>query len=145
MNECNFKIGADGVDVNAIVEEIRKTVAAKTEQGLYTDPQITRAEKANLVNLKDDEKFAGSYLETLRDAIFVDISDFEILERRTKFTGLFVALKRLIWKLMKFYTYRLWSQQNEINGLLLSASETIHDRYRDKIAELEKRIEKLEK
>ena len=42
----------------------------------------------------------------------------EIYERRARFTKPLVVLKRAIWKLLKFYTYRLWSQQNQVNGLL---------------------------
>ena len=55
-----------------------------------------------------------------------------------------VAVKRGIWKILKFYTYRLWSQQNQVNGLLLSASEEIERKYRDRIKALEDRLAKLE-
>lgn len=143
MSESIFKIGAQGIDTCAVVEEIRKTVARKADQGLYSDPRIARAEKTNLGNLSDSE-FDRYYMECLRDAVFVDISDFEIHERRRFFSGLLVGLKRLIWKLLRFYTYRLWSQQNEVNAILLSAAEANDNRYRDKIEELETRIAKLE-
>ena len=52
--------------------------------------------------------------------------------------------KQSVWKLLKFYTYRLWSQQNQVNGLLLSASEEIDRKYRDKIKALEDRVATLE-
>ena len=80
----------------------------------------------------------------MREAVFVDISDFEIYERRKMFGGVLVAFKRLCWKILKFYTYRLWSQQNRANGLLLGAIEGIENRYRERITELEKRISELE-
>ena len=143
MNDSIFKIGAKGIDAEAMVADIKATVARKQEQGLYADPRIARAERTNLSNLSDSE-FEQYYVECLRDAVFVDITDFEIRERRRLFSGTLVGLKRLIWKMLRFYTYRLWSQQNEVNGILLSATESVDNRYREKIEELEKRIAKLE-
>ena len=84
------------------------------------------------------------YLACLRDAVFVDINDFDIRERRRLGAGLLVALKRGVWKLLKFYTYRLWSQQNQVNGLLLAAKEEIDARYRERLQELEARLARLE-
>ena len=144
MSDSIFQIGAPGVDTARIVEEIRALVADKMARGLYTDALVARAERANLANLKDEEHFLSFYLECLRGAVFVDISDFEIVERRATFSGLFIALKSVLWKLLKFYTYRLWSQQNQVNGLLFSAIESTENRYRDKVKELEERIAKLE-
>jgi len=138
-----FEIGASGVDTAAIVADIQAAVAEKMARGVYSDPRIALAERTNLMNVRDEERFLAFYLECLRDAVFVDISDFEIHERRRTFGGLFVGLKRLIWKLLKFYTYRLWSQQNQVNGLLLSAIEGIESKYRDKIKELEDKVAKL--
>jgi hypothetical protein len=139
-----FEIGAAGVDTAAIVADIRSTVADKMAKGLYMDPRIARAERTNLMNLKNEEQFLAFYLECLREAVFVDINDFEIFERRATLGRLSIGLKRLIWKLLKFYTYRLWSQQNQVNGLLLSAIEGVETKYRDKIKELEAKIARLE-
>ena len=123
MSEELFRIGADGVDTEAIVEEIRRTVERNRRNGVYADPRIARAERSNLLNLKNEENFLPFYLECLRDAVFVDINDFEIYERRRHFGRALIRFKRTIWQLLKFYTYRLWSQQNQINGLLLTAVE----------------------
>lgn len=145
MSTDVFEIGAPGVDVDRIVARIRATVAERTRRGDYTDARVARAERVNLANLHAEEDFLAFYLECLRDAVFVDINDFEILERRTRFTSLFVALKRFVWKLLKFYTYRLWSQQNQVNGLLLSALEGMESRHREKVAAIERRIAELER
>ena len=139
-----FEIGAAGIDTAAIVADIRATVADKKARQLYTDPRIARAERTNLMNIKDDEEFLAFHLECLRESVFVDINDFEIVERRSALGGLSISLKRLIWALLKFYTYRLWSQQNQVNGLLLSAVEGVEMKYRDKIKELEQKIARLE-
>jgi hypothetical protein len=143
MTDSIFKIGAQGVDTDAIVEGIKATVARKAEQGLYSDPRIARAERTNLGRLTDKE-FEQYYAECLRDAVFVDINDFEIHERRRLFSGLLIRFKRMIWNMLRFYTYRLWSQQNEVNAILLSAAEANDNRHREKIEELEARLAKLE-
>ncbi len=140
-----FTIGAPAIDTGRLVEEIRATVAAKRKQGVYTDARIARAERTNLMNLRDEEDFLPFYLDCLRDAVFVDIGDFEIYEQRHRFTRALVWLKRTIWKLLKFYTYRLWSQQNQVNGLLLSAVESTEERYRRKLDEQQTRTKELEK
>lgn len=144
MEEPLFEIGATGIDTSRIVDEIQATVARKTERNIYTDPRVARAERSNLMNLKDDEAFLAFYMECLREAVFVDIGDFPIHERRSRFSRMFVMVKGLIWTALKFYTYRLWSQQNQVNGLLLSAVDAIENRNRARILELQERVARLE-
>ena len=144
MNDSGISIGAEGVDTAALVEQIRATVEQKRRDGVYTDPVVARAEQHNLAHLKDQDGFFRLYLESLREAVFVDINDFEIHERRRFFAPALVRFKRTLWSLLKFYTYRLWSQQNQINGLLLSLAEEQDDKYRRKIEQLEKRMAELE-
>ena len=144
MDEPMFEIGASGIDTRRIVEEIRATVAGKMERHIYTDPRVARAERSNLMNLKDDEAFLAFYMECLREAVFVDIGDFPIHERRSRFSRFFILAKRLIWTALKFYTYRLWSQQNQVNGLLLSAVDAIENRNRARIRDLQERVARLE-
>ncbi|MBU4198944.1 MAG: hypothetical protein KKG09_07450 [Verrucomicrobia bacterium] len=139
-----FKIGADGVDVDALMAGIRESVTRKMESGVYRDVRVALAEKSNLVNIKDDESFLKFYIECLRNAVFVDINDFEIQERRRLGSGLLVILKKGMWALLKFYTYRLWSQQNQVNGLLLTAIEGLDDKYRNRIRDMETRLAALE-
>lgn len=144
MSDPLFQIGAPGLDTEKIVREIRESVERKIEQGVYADALIARAERANLVNLRNHDEFLEFYLRCLSDAAFVDISDFEIRERRPLLAPLLIALKKTIWKLLKFYTYRLWSQQNQVNGLLVTAIEGLDEKYREKIRELETRVRDLE-
>jgi len=144
MNESSVSVGADGIDVEGLVAEIRKTVADKMQSGAYAGAELARAERFNLVNLKKDDNFFEIYMESLREAVFVDINDFEIRERRGSLAMVLVPLKKVIWKLLKFYTYRLWSQQNQVNGLLLSAIEECDKKYRERIRSLEERLARAE-
>jgi hypothetical protein len=75
----------------------------------------------------------------------VDINDFPIRERRaTPLAPLLVRLKTGLWKLLKFYTYRLWSQQNTVNGLVVTGVEALDEKYQEKLRRLEARIADLE-
>ncbi|MGA1531330.1 MAG: hypothetical protein ACO398_11390 [Kiritimatiellia bacterium] len=140
-----IEIRAPGVDTAAIMEDIRATVARKAEDGVYDDTRIAKAERTNLINLRDDANFLSFYLAALREGAVVDINDFDIRERRARFSGLLIRLKKTIWSLLKFYTFRLWSQQNSVNGLLVTGLESLHEQQQKKIAELEARIASLEK
>ena len=139
-----FQIGADGVDVERLVADIRETVAAKMQSGAYAGAQLAKAERFNLAHLKKDENFLDFYMESLKEAVTVDINDFAIVERRRGVGFLLVRFKQTVWKLLKFYTYRLWSQQNHVNGLLLSSVEEVDRKYREKLRGLEERLAKLE-
>ena len=144
MPNRDVEIGADGIDVDRLVEAIHARVETRMAEGAYATPEVARAERMNLANLNSEDEFLSFYLECLRDASVVDINDFEIIERRAHLGRLLVALKRSLWKLLKFYTYRLWSQQNLVNGLLVSAVDSLESRNRDRIGKLEARIAELE-
>ena len=139
-----IRIGADGIDVHRIEEQILASVAEKRARGVYDDAAVARAERNNLLTLKDDESFMERYLLCLRQIVPVDINDFEILERRSRLAPLSKALKKVIWKLLKFYTFRLWSQQNQTNNVLLAAIEIMDRRHKKEVADLKARIEALE-
>lgn len=140
-----FEIGADNVDSEAIMARIEAIVARKRVSGMYQDARIALAERYNLENLRGEAEFLERYLECMREAVLVDINDFAISERRRWFSLPLVAFKRMLWKFLKFYTYRLWSQQNQINGLLLVAIEETDRLYRERIDKLQARVEALEK
>ena len=138
-------IGAPGLDVVKLVADLQATVDRKARDGAYADARVARAEKTNLVHLRGSDDFLTFYLACLRDAVFVDISDFEIRERRRFLGPVLVAFKTVLWKLLKFYTYRLWSQQNQVNGLIMTALEGMEEQSAARIGALEKRIVELEK
>lgn len=145
MEDATVQIGAEGIDTEAVIREAEEAVARKREDGTYSAAGLDGKEPVNPLAFKNDEAFLAFYLESLRDTAFVDISDFDIEERRPRFSKLLIRLKKTIWSLLKFYTYRLWSQQNQINGMLLSAIEGIHERDQEDICKLEARIAELEK
>ncbi|MCC5848200.1 MAG: hypothetical protein JJU29_08905 [Verrucomicrobia bacterium] len=138
-------VGAEGIDTAALVAEIRAEVSRKRREGVYTDARIARAERHNLMYMADSEELLRFYLNCLRDSVNVDINDFEIEDRRPGFKGkALVKIKAVIWKFLKFYTFRLWHQQNQINALMVTAVESSFQQYEKKIATLEARIAALE-
>lgn len=142
--KTSVSIGADGVDAQQIVSQILEEVARKREAGVYDEARVARAERNNLLTLKDDATFMEQYILCLRQIVPVDINDFEIIEKRSRIAPLIVKLKKTIWKLLKFYTFRLWSQQNQTNGLLLAAIEIMESRHKREVSELKARIDQLE-
>jgi hypothetical protein len=134
-----------GAEAARVVADVRETVERKMREGAYADARVAAAERTNLVRLSTDESFSAYYLRCLRDAVYVDISDFEIRERRARFAPLLVRMKKAIWSLLKFYTYRLWSQQNQVNGLLVTGIEAIDEKTEQRIRRLEARVAELEK
>ena len=146
MNSDNtmISIGADGIDAAKVVGQILDDVSRKRQEGVYDEARVARAERNNLLTLKDDESFMEQYILCLRQIVPVDINDFEIIEKRSRLAPLVIKLKKTIWKLLKFYTFRLWSQQNQTNSLLLAAIEIMEARHKREVAELKARIDKLE-
>lgn len=144
MTQDLFEIGAPDIDTERIVREIQASVEDKTAQGLYPDEMIARAERHNLKHLQDHAAFVEYYMNCLRQAAYVDISDFEIRERRRGVGPLLVALKKSIWNLLRFYTYRLWSQQNQVNDLLVTGIEGVDRKQDEKRRDLERRVAELE-
>ena len=139
-----ISIAAKGVDTEAIINDIVETAGRKASDGTYAAAGLDAAALGVPLAFDSNTDFLDAYLGILRDTAFVDISDFEIVERRSRFARPLVRLKKLIWSLLRFYTYRLWSQQNQVNGLLLAAIEGMREEQREKLESLEKRITALE-
>lgn len=138
-------LNAEGVDTAALVAEIRAEVDRKRREGVYTDARIARAERHNLMYMADSDALLRFYLNCLQENVLVDINDYTIEDRRPGIKGrLLIRFKTVVWKLLKFYTYRLWHQQNQINLLTVSAVDASYQQAEKRIAALEARIAALE-
>lgn len=133
------------MDSDKLEQELRSEVSAKEASGAYSEGSAGKMSRADLQKIARDGNLLRTYLDAMRENAFVDITDFEISERRSFMPGMLVRFKKFIWNMLRFYTYRLWSQQNEINGLLMSSLETMDNDAQDRIKELEQRVEALEK
>jgi len=139
------QLGAEGVDVNALMQEVQNEVQRRRAAGDYQDARIGRAERHNVSQISDGEHAHDVMLRCLDDCSQIDINDYPIEDRNTGIKGkLLVTLKTVIWKLLKFYTYRLWHQQNQYNSMAITAMESQRDFYEKRIQDLENRVNKLE-
>ena len=142
--ESYIKIGADGLDVEDIVRKIRERADMRRKRGDFDMNAIARAERFNLQNLTDDDEFFERYIDCLGIVFNVNINDYEIVEHRSFLAPFLKRFKKGIWKLLKFYTYHLWSQQNQVNKLFHSAIELIHRRESSRVRKMQERIDELE-
>ncbi|MFU8780254.1 MAG: hypothetical protein ACNA71_04425 [Kiritimatiellia bacterium] len=140
-----IKVFAKNIDTEAAAQKI--VDAAQNRQKHVTLPleRLISSRVQSPAGFKNNTAFIKALLVTLQDSAFVDISDFEIIERRQRWSRPLIALKKGIWGLLRFYTFRLWSQQNEVNGFLLAALQGIHEDANERITKLEARITELEK
>ena len=145
MERWDVKIGADGsVDAAAVVDEIRRRAAERLKNGEYDLETLARAERFNLSAVKDNADFFDRYVACLGLVSQVDINDFEIVEHRARFASLLRKFKKGIWSALKFYTYHLWSQQNQVNNLFHAAIELVAKRDSEQLKKMQERIDDLE-
>ena len=145
MNQPEFTIQTDEIDVTALVDQIRKNVADKKKSGAYSDSLVAVAERSNLTNLKDDEEFITYYLECMSRSSVVGIREFEIPDAKGGAVGKAMQkFKKAIWSCLKFYTYRMWTQQNQVNSLQANGIQVIQSQQLKKAEALQARIDRLE-
>lgn len=144
MTEQSIKIGADGIDVEDIVRQIRERADARRESGEFDQEELARAERFNLFAVKDDTDLFDRYIRCVGLMAVVNMNDFEIVEHRARFAPILKKFKKAIWSVLKFYTYRLWSQQNQINGLFTGAIDLVSQRDSEQLKKMQSRIDDLE-
>ena len=129
-----------------MVSEIQREVDRRIRHGEFNDPRIVAAECHNWDKLQDEPEYQLLLLKGMLASSLVDINDFPICESRANFVGLMAkGIKRLAWKFLKFYTYRMWSQQNRINSQHSAAMLLLAESSRREIELLQNRIDRLEK
>ncbi len=140
----DIQIGADGIDAEAIVQQIRTRADQRSTDGSVDMAVVARAERYNLANIKNDDELYTRFLGSLRMVATVDINDWEITDKHGRLAPFLVKFKKTIWSLLRFYTFRLWSQQNQVNGLLVGALEIFSVRTDERLEKMQKRIDELE-
>ena len=131
-----------GQDVREAMAEIRDRVEKKRREGHFDDYELTDVKSMAVENFKTDEAYLDYYLDATRRAANIDLGDFKI-ESKTSAGRLLVGLKKIIWKLLKFYTFRLFSQQKEFNAMAASTLQGMSQKVNRRLAALEKEIERL--
>lgn len=141
--EETFEIRTSGIDTEAIMAEIRQRVEEKRQAGVYARYNLSAIKAIEMDNLKSDEAYLDYYLRTIWRSADIDLGDFPIPCKTPIFGKPVVTLKKVIWKLLKFYTFRLFSQQKDFNTKMVSIVEGLNRKMDRRTAVLEDRIEHL--
>ena len=141
--ENTFEIDTPGVDIQNIIARIQARVEEKRQAGVYDRYNLSAIKAIEMDNLKSDEAYLDYYLRTIWRAADIDLGDFPIPSKTPVFGKPVVVLKKIIWKLLKFYTFRLFSQQKDFNAKMVSIVEGLNRKMDRKTAVLEDKIENL--
>ena len=143
MDNRSFEIHGIGPEMESIYEDIRKAVEEKEKKGIYALHSLEGDKTADFLDLQDDGQFLEYYLKVIKRSWAVDINDFEI-QMKKGFKGRAEwALKKLIWSLLKFYTYRIFSQQIEFNSQIKNTVLAMHKEFSGRIGKIEKEIQEF--
>ncbi len=133
--EKTFTIDIENIDVDRIMETIRERVRKKKEAGVYDRYNLSGITKLEIKDAKSEEDFLKYYFKTMQRSYELDIGDFEIPSKGGFFGRPAVWAKRILWKLLKFYTYRMFTQQREFNFQVLNTLRALNRKI-DKIQQL---------
>jgi hypothetical protein len=133
-----FEISSAKVDTDAIMKEIQKRIKKKEAAGIYHHYNLAKVHTLELQDIEDEEDFLEYYLKAVGSTWAVDINDWEIVDKGGLLGKPALLLKKIIWKLLKFYTFRLWSQQREFNAQIANTVNAMHKKFSAEIEELKK-------
>ena len=135
-----FEIYGVGPEAENLRREILSTIEEKEKKGVYTLHSLEKETKADFLDLQNDAQFLEYYLKVIKRTWAVDINDFEIPRKKGMKGKAEWVLKKIIWNLLKFYTYRLFSQQIEFNSQIKNTVLAMHREFSGRIEKIEKEI-----
>jgi hypothetical protein len=138
-----FDIEAPLTDAEQLVERIRRKVKERQAAGDYDDLDLSRAAALDLETELSEEDFLRYHLKVVERLSDVNYGDYEIVSKGGPFGRLEVLLKKTIWKLMRFYTYRLFSQQREFDCQVAEALASHYRWSREEIGRLREEVAEL--
>lgn len=121
MKTDEVEIGADGDEVAAAVRAAEEAAALRDRDGGPSDNGIV----LDIKNLEGSSELMSRAIETLKESAHIDIGDFPIPSRPGAFGRLEALVKKAVWGLLRFYTYRLFSQQVEYNAQVVAVLEAM--------------------
>jgi len=134
-DDGEFEVSAPAVDAEALVRKIREEVRRKRESGAYGDYDLSGLAELDYEKDLKEEDFLRYYLQVVERLADVNYGDFEIVSKGGPFGRVEVLLKKVIWKVLRFYTYRLFSQQREFD---CQVAEALQSHYRWSRSEIDR-------
>ena len=145
MKEKLFEIGADGINVEEIMTKIRERIEEKKKAGVYDQYDLSGISRLELENIASEEEFLNYYTEILQRTCDINIADFPIVNEGGVLGRIEVIVKKILWKLLKFYTYRLFTQQKEFNCQVTDAFISLRKCMDSRFKEIHERLDYLTK
>ncbi len=143
--EKMVQIGTDDVDVRKIMEKIQARIEEKKKAGVYEKYDLSGIPRLELENISREEDFLNYYIDLIQKKSQIDIGDFEIINEGGPLGRIEVLMKKIIWKLLKFYTFRLFSQQREFDCQVTSAFLSLRQYTETRFKEIHERLDYLTK
>jgi len=141
MQEDIFYIKDSEINLHNIHAEI--TSAVKNNK--YQNYDLSKVSRYLLASIKDRKQYINENIKIINKSWAIDINDFEILIKKKGVLSLLEFLfKKVIWKLLKFYTYRLFSQQREFNMQMKDALTLLYSDYQKRLNIIQTSIKKLQ-
>jgi len=140
-----FKTRPTQINLHDIRKAIQIPIQERKDRGVYEHFDLSRVIAYELMDLKQHEARLTPLLKALSHSFAIDITDFNIPVKSGNRGRLELSVKKVIWKLLKFYTYRLFHQQREFNSQLNNAVHYLQLTYEREIGLLRDQIQKLEK
>ncbi len=144
MQKNIFDIQDSEIDLHNIHTEIACNVQKRLDHNEYQDYDLSKVSSYFLSSIKDRKEYIEENIKVIGTSWAIDLNDFEILlKKKGIFALLEFLLKKVIWKLLKFYTYRLFSQQREFNMQMKDAVTLLYSDYQKRLAVIEASIKNL--
>ena len=143
-SDDTFSMNIDGMDVEEIVRAVKQRVEKKRAAGLYNKYNLVGITRLEIAQAKSEEDFLRYHLKSLRKSWEIDIGDFEIPSKGGLLGRPAVWLKKLIWHLLRFYTFRMFMQQRDFNLQVVNTLQSLNAKT-DKLGEQIKSLLRGEK
>jgi hypothetical protein len=121
-----FSVSVENLDVEEIVRAVKERVEKKKAAGVYDRYNLVGVTKLEVSQAKSEEDFLRYHLKALRKSWEIDIGDFEIPSKGGLLGRPAVWLKKAIWFLLKFYTFRLFTQQRDFNLQVVNTLQALN-------------------
>ena len=125
-NEQTFEINTEGVDTGDIMRQVRERIEKKRKAGVYDRYNLTGITKLEVAEARSEEDFLRYSLKMLQRTHEIDIADFAIPNKGGPFGWVEVIVKKVLWHLLKFYTWRMWTQQREFNAQVVNTLRALN-------------------
>ena len=146
MSEEDFDIQCDSIDVADVMKKIEDKVETKRKAGTYELFDLSNLPNLELNQIKTEEDMLNYALSVIKRSCEINIGDYKILrDGKGPLSYIEVYTKKIIWKLLRFYTFRMFNQQKEFNHQIVNVVLSMKKYYDEKQEKLEKRIQQLEK